>query len=204
MGGFSHLLASVVCASFALTQVGYAEQSPKQSVEQSLEQPAPSAAAEGKESAEVNTTDAKPSLRSTQAETSRVEGEEQISSGVRELAGQIVLGTAGALILLGLAVLIFSLRGAGGLVLRRYWGGFGGDSSGWSVSAALTRFVAGLVLVSLGAFLTLAVMNPGVQQAAVAQSEHSPDKQQPKADEKENNDAEQESGEEFAVNTRNR
>jgi hypothetical protein len=69
----------------------------------------------------------------------------------------VVLGLI-LFIALGLATLGARLMSSNGLVattdaflFRRHWGGFGGENSGWSLSAPAGKCVAGLLLIALGA-----------------------------------------------------
>jgi hypothetical protein len=66
--------------------------------------------------------------------------------------------TALALAAGGLWVLYLALvhAEAGDFAFRRHTGGFGGSSTGWQMSKALARLVAGLVLVVLALAVTMA------------------------------------------------
>jgi hypothetical protein len=71
-----------------------------------------------------------------------------------------VLCGLAALLLIGFALWLLYLalvRGeAGEFSFRRHAGGFGGTSTGWQMSAALARLLAGLALVLLALALTMA------------------------------------------------
>ncbi len=73
-----------------------------------------------------------------------------------------VLCGLAALLLIGFALrlLYLALVGseAGEFSFRRHAGGFGGSSTGWQMSAALARLLAGLALVLLALALTMARM----------------------------------------------
>jgi hypothetical protein len=70
------------------------------------------------------------------------------------LCGVAALALAG----FGLWLLYLALAGpdAGEFSFRRHAGGFGGSSTGWQVSQALARLLAGLALVLLALALTMA------------------------------------------------
>jgi hypothetical protein len=93
----------------------------------------------------------------------------------------VLLAIAAFLSLLGMAWLISSgLKGvAGSLLFRRHWGGFGGDTSGWNVSAPLGRCCGGLILLVIGAGLslqTLSVMHDHAEDRATEQGKDAPEK----------------------------
>jgi hypothetical protein len=86
-----------------------------------------------------------------------------------------------ALLLASLGARLMSSHGlvatTDAFLFRRHWGGFGGENSGWSLSAPAGKCVAGLLLIALGSGLAvemLAVLhthkqaeaNVGTQQVA--------------------------------------
>jgi hypothetical protein len=76
-----------------------------------------------------------------------------IEQAIRVVALLAELGLIGVLAVLGLRLL-----GRAGLqeelLFRRYWGGFGGEASGWTISAPLGKCLAGLLLIALAAAMT--------------------------------------------------
>lgn len=91
---------------------------------------------------------------------------------VHDIATLTALGGAVVFVALGAALMFNSL--AHPFALRRYWGGFGGETSGWEFSPGLARLLAGLVMLSIGATLGWQIMNatrPGGGQVAAEQSE---------------------------------
>ena len=71
-----------------------------------------------------------------------------------------VLGGLAALMLVGFGLGMLWLAlvrpDAGDFSFRRHSGGFGGSSTGWQMSQALARLVAGLALILLALALTMA------------------------------------------------
>lgn len=76
---------------------------------------------------------------------------------------QAVLHIAGAcLLVLGTALIgwtVVKCRSSG-LMFRRYWGGFGGEGTGWQASPGVVGFLAGTLLLLIGAGMMV-----GPQQA---------------------------------------
>jgi hypothetical protein len=99
--------------------------------------------------------------------------------GIPAAVMQLVLYTAVILIGLGLFAMIASavIQPRDGFVFRHHWGGFGGESSGWNISAPLARFAVGLLLLSLGALMALELLSrsASVQVADDAPAEISPE-----------------------------
>ena len=100
----------------------------------------------------------------------------------------VVLGLI-LFIALWLATLGARLMSSHGLVaatdaflFRRHWGGFGGENSGWSLSAPAGKCVAGLLLIALGAGLAaemLLVLHAHAQlESKVATQQVAPQKPQ--------------------------
>ena len=73
-----------------------------------------------------------------------------------EIATLTALGGAVVFVALGAALMFNSL--AHPFALRRYWGGFGGETSGWEFSPGLARLLAGFVLLSIGSMLGWQIM----------------------------------------------
>jgi len=48
--------------------------------------------------------------------------------------------------------------GARKILYRRHWGGFGGDSSGWQLSAPLVATTLGVVLIAIGVSLATSML----------------------------------------------
>lgn len=78
-------------------------------------------------------------------------------SGLEFAAFLLLLVLATLLVRLGLGLLSGTkLEDASEVfVFRRHWGGFGGENSGWNLSAPLGRCLAGLVMTVLGAVLAV-------------------------------------------------
>jgi hypothetical protein len=112
------------------------------------------------------------------------------AQGAADPAAELLPVVAGEWVVLGLILVIalwlaslgVRLMSSHGLVaatdpflFRRHWGGFGGENSGWSLSAPAGKCVAGLLLIALGAGLAaemLVVLHKHAQLEANVATQH--------------------------------
>lgn len=115
-----------------------------------------------------------PTPSQTTQETRKTSNTETPAPGAAERRAEFLAIVMGEWIVLGLILFIAvwfaflgaRLMGAKGLVaatdaflFRRHWGGFGGENSGWNLSASAGKCAAGLLLIALSAGLAAEMLD---------------------------------------------